>query len=106
MTRELLVKPKKCDPLPIPGPDFPGLRHRTVEPHATRLPMPRHLGNEIWLNLPDLSHRIASFLEKRSTLSCHRVELLRELFFLPSVDGFDDAPVNFEASTADGWKGG
>ena len=33
--------------LPKPGLDSPGLSHRTVEPYATSLPMPGHLGNAI-----------------------------------------------------------
>ena len=43
----------------MPGLDSTGLRHRIVEPYATGLPMPRHLGNAFGrpmpgLDLPDL----------------------------------------------------
>ena len=90
------------------GPDAPALGHRTVEPRATGLPMPRHLGNAIGhpmpgLDSPGLSHRIASCLELRSTVSASHFALrpAREIFLLTGFY-FDGAPVYFEASSANG----
>ena len=39
---------------PMPGLDSPDLGHRIVEPFATGLPVPEHLGNAIGRPMPDL----------------------------------------------------
>ena len=72
---------------PMLGLDSLGLGHRTVEPDATGLPVPGHLGNAIgrpMLGLVLLSFDIGLllFLRLRSTMSSFHVALqpARELF--------------------------
>ena len=73
----------------MPDLDSPTLGHQIVEPCATGLPMPRHLGSAIGQRMPGLdSPGLIGEL-----VSCRTAASARTL--LPTGFDFDDAPVNF-----------